>query len=59
MINGKPNGFFSSSCGLRQGDPLSPLLFVIVIEVLNRMMSVAVNGGFKFGFRWGLEMTRK
>lgn len=42
MINGGPHGFFGSSWGLRQGDLPSPLLFVIVIEALNRMLSRAL-----------------
>lgn len=35
LVNGYPKGFLSSSKGLRQGDPLSPMLFVIVVETLN------------------------
>ena len=43
-------GFFSSSHGLRQRDPLSPLLFVIVMEALGRMILVAMSEGSLFGF---------
>jgi retron-type reverse transcriptase len=32
LVNGSPSSFFSSYRGLKQGDPLSPLLFVVVME---------------------------
>ncbi|RVW43416.1 Transposon TX1 uncharacterized 149 kDa protein [Vitis vinifera] len=51
MINGTPTGFFQSSRGLRQGDPLSPYLFVIAMEVFNVFIKRAVEGDFLSGCR--------
>jgi hypothetical protein len=53
LVNGYPFGIFSSFGGLRQGDHLFHLLFVIVMEVLRKIISTTVNGGFLSGISVG------
>ncbi|XP_025685613.1 uncharacterized protein [Arachis hypogaea] len=41
LINGSPSKPFKMERGLRQGDPLSPFLFVLVVDILHRMVGEA------------------
>lgn len=41
MVNGGPSTFFKASRGLRQDDPLSPLLFLTVMKAFSKLMDRA------------------
>eukprot|EP00253_Pinus_taeda_P027180 PITA_27180 len=51
LINGSASDFFHSDRGLRQGCPLSPLLFLLVMEGLSRLMESAKRSGEIGGLR--------
>ena len=53
LVNGSPTEFFSASRGIRQGDPLSPLFFLLVMETFTRMIEAASTAGLIFGFSVG------
>lgn len=55
LINGSPLADFIPQRGLRQGDPLAPLLFNIVVEGLNGMMREAMERNMLQGFLVGRE----
>eukprot|EP00253_Pinus_taeda_P012614 PITA_12614 len=45
IVNGLPSPFFQAQRGLRQGCPLSPLLFILVINTLSLHINRAVTEG--------------
>ncbi|WMV13599.1 hypothetical protein MTR67_006984 [Solanum verrucosum] len=53
LVNGEPVGFFASERGLRQGDPLSPFLFILAMEGFDSMMRIATQNRWIKGFQIG------
>jgi hypothetical protein len=51
LINGEATDFFRSGRGVRQGCPLSPLLFILVMEGLNRLLKHSFEEGLITGIR--------
>ena len=51
LINGSPADFFGNSRGLRQGDQLSSMLFLIMMEVFSRMLRRVERAGLFRGFK--------
>lgn len=45
LMNGRPSQNIRHAKGLRQGDPLSPLLFIIGIDLLQRIIEQAAEQG--------------
>ncbi|XP_075111257.1 uncharacterized protein LOC142181712 [Nicotiana tabacum] len=50
LTNGSLEGFFPTHRGLRQGDSLSPFLFIIAMEGLNNMIKAPKVNGWVKGF---------
>ena len=57
LINGTPSKFFSATRGIRQGFPLSPLLFILVIEGLSLLIVDARDHGLIKGIKITSSLT--
>lgn len=53
-INGELDGYFAGARGLRLGDPISPYLFTLVMEVFTLIMKRKVEESNQFKYHWGL-----
>ena len=57
LINGVVSSFFRAGKGLRQGCPLAPLLFLIVVEELSRALLSAKECGVLCGISFGNDIS--
>ncbi|GAU47110.1 hypothetical protein TSUD_403430 [Trifolium subterraneum] len=57
LVNGSTTEDFIVGKGLRQGDPLSPFLFLIVAEGLTGLMRTAVDNGMFQGYKVGNNIS--
>ena len=57
LINGVASSFFRSGRRLRQGCPLAPLLFLVVVEGLSRALLSAKNNGVFRGISFGNNIS--
>ncbi|GKA51766.1 RNA-directed DNA polymerase, eukaryota [Tanacetum coccineum] len=57
LVNGSPTSEFHLHRGLKQGDPLAPFLFILIMESLHLSFSRAVEAGIFTGFRIDPSIT--
>ncbi|GKC80750.1 RNA-directed DNA polymerase, eukaryota, partial [Tanacetum coccineum] len=51
LVNGSPSNEFSFHCGLKQGDPLAPYLFILIMESLHLSFRRVVDNGLFNGIQ--------
>ncbi|GKD52997.1 RNA-directed DNA polymerase, eukaryota, partial [Tanacetum coccineum] len=51
IINGSPTAEFKFHCGLKQGDPLAPYLFILIMESLHLSFSRVIDAGLFKGIK--------
>ena len=60
LLNGTLGPKFSHARGVRQGDPLSPMLFILAMDPLQRLLDMATDHnvltGLPLAIKWRMSM---
>ena len=51
-FNGQTIGYFKGAKGLRQGDPLSPYLFILVMDALSQLLKHNIQRSTAYKYHW-------
>ncbi|GJZ10726.1 RNA-directed DNA polymerase, eukaryota [Tanacetum coccineum] len=57
LVNGSPTAEFPFHCGLNQGDPLAPFLFILIMESLHLSFARVVEAGLFKGIQIGSSLS--
>ena len=54
-VNNERVGYFKGGRGLRQGDPISPYIFTLVMEVFSLVLKKQIDEDSSFKYHWGCK----
>lgn len=54
-VNGERIGYFKVARGLRQGDPMSPYLFTLIMEIFTLVLKRKINRSREFHYHFGCK----
>ena len=57
-VNGESYGYFNGGRGLRQGDPISPYIFTLVMEMLNLIVKDEIRKNRAFKYHFGCKQLK-